>query len=103
MIIGWASTKVMFFFCADQKFKMAAIGGHSFYIRPYGENVLKISSLKSVYQFKANIAWMVWMDLYKSYVFCADWKVRMAAISGHSFIIGRYEEKCVKIFCSGTS
>ena len=38
-----------------------------------------------------------WIDLYKSDVFCADWKFKMAAISGHSFIIGRYEEKCVKI------
>ena len=34
-----------------------------------------------------------WMDLYKSDVFCADWKFKMAVISGHSFVIGRYEEK----------
>ena len=31
-----------------------------------------------------------WMDLYKSYVFCADRKFKMAAISGHSFNIGPY-------------
>ena len=31
-----------------------------------------------------------WMNLYKSYVFCADWKFKMAAISGHSFNMGPY-------------
>ena len=31
-----------------------------------------------------------WMDLYKSYVFCADQKFMMAAMHGHSFNIGPY-------------
>ena len=43
------------------------------------------------------------MDLYKSYVFCADRKFKMADISGHSFNIGPYGKMCVKIFCSCTS
>ena len=31
-----------------------------------------------------------WMDLYKSYVFCANRKFKMVTMRGHSFNIGPY-------------
>ena len=35
-----------------------------------------------------------WIDLYKSCVFYACWKFKMAAFSGHSFNIGSYGTNC---------
>ena len=78
-------------FCADRKFKMAAISGHSFNIRPYGKMLKKYSSETGKPIQSKHCMNDHWMDLYKSYVFCADQKFKIAAISEHSFNIGPYE------------
>ena len=46
----------IFVFYGDRKFKMAAISRYSFNIEPYGKMLKKMSPLKLVNQFKANIA-----------------------------------------------
>ena len=91
------------FFWTYRKFKMAAISGHSLTWDLMGKCFKNFfSETSKPFQSKHCVDGHG-MDLYKSYVFCADRKFKMAAISGHSFNIGPYGKKCVKIFCSCTS
>ena len=55
----WMDRCKKYVFCADRKFKMAAISGYSFNIGPYGKNNEKFSRLKLLYQLRINFDGMV--------------------------------------------
>ena len=94
----WMDLCKSYVFCADRKFKMAAISGDSFNIGPYG-NRLKNYSSETGKPIQSKLCMNDhWMHLYKSYVFCADRKFKMAAIHGHSFNIGPYGKMLKNFF-----
>ena len=98
----WMDLYKMYVFCVDRKCKMTVIIGHSFNIVPYGKMLEKKFYLKSVIQFKVNIAWMITgKTSAKVMFFCADRKLKMATINGHSFYVGPYG-KTLKNYCSET-
>ena len=81
MIIGRSSTKFLFFY-ADQKFKMAATGGHRLTLDPKRKCSNAFFS-ETTNMIKAKLYMNVhWMVLYKLYVFCSDMKFKMAATAG---------------------
>ena len=91
MDVLWMDFYKTYVFRVDRKFKMAAISGHSFNIGPYAKMLKKhFSSETSEPVLSKRCMDGPWMDFYKSYVFRADRKFKMAAISGHSFNIGPY-------------
>ena len=86
MLLGWSSTKFMFFF-GDPKSKMAATAEYSLTLDPMGKTLKSFfsettKSMKIV--FCRNVPWMV---LYKVYVFFADRKSKMAATAEHSLTL----------------
>ena len=77
---------------------MAAISGHSLTWDPMGKCLKKFFSETSKPVQSKHCVDGQWMDLYKSYVFCADRKFKMAAVSRHSFNIGPYGKNMYENF-----
>ena len=84
MIIGWTSTKVMFFVLIRIS-RWPTSADIVLTLDPYGKMLKKNFFENSKPIQSKHCMNDCLMAIYKSYVFCTDWKFKMATISGHSF------------------